>query len=161
MIKRDGIWIGNGATCPTTEALAGGIFHTELRQDLKSLRSIFSNLSGFCLFPNFRNTSIYSCWSASAGSEGSRNEPQAVPSCPYPLFQMISPVGSILSFAHQYTRATFGRYGRRFVFAILMINLQPGRSKRRHSSQTRFRNSCAVSMFSALNNSPHKLLTPG
>src|SRR6266487_4773077 len=141
MIKRDGIWMGNGATCPTREALAGGIFHIELRQDLKSLRLIFSKLSGFCRFPNLRNTKIYSCWSASAGSEGIRNEPQAVPSCPYPLFQMISPVGSILFLAHQYTRATLGRYGRRFVLAILMINLQPGRSKRRHSCQTEFKNS--------------------
>src|SRR6266498_1814241 len=109
MIKRDGIWRGNGATCPTLEALAGGIFHIELRQDLKSLRFIFSKLSGFCRFPNLRNTRIYSCWSSKAGSEGERNEPQAVTACPNPLFQMISPFGSILFLAHQYTLDTFGR----------------------------------------------------
>src|SRR6266498_5633845 len=109
MIKRDGIWRGKGATCPTTEALAGEIFHIELRQDLKSFRSIFSKLLGFCLFPNLRNTRIYSCWSSKAGSEGERNEPQAVPACPNPLCQMISPFGSILFLAHQCTRATFGR----------------------------------------------------
>src|SRR6266496_129246 len=108
-MRRSGIWIGKGATCPMMDAFAGEIFHIEFRHDIKSLRSILSKLSGFCRFPNLRKTTMYSCWSASEGSEGSRNDPQAVPLRPYPLFQMISPVGSIRSLAHSYKRATFGR----------------------------------------------------
>ena len=49
-------------------ALAGAIFHIELRQDLNFFDD---KVYPFCFLrsPCFLNTKIYSCWSAKLGSE--------------------------------------------------------------------------------------------